>query len=42
LKALLARAGNAPDFSALEAQLRESQAEVHAAFERTVTAVAVP
>lgn len=42
LKALLARAGNAPDFSALEAQLRESQAEVYAAFERIVAAVATP
>lgn len=40
LKALLARAGNAPDFSALEAQLRESQAEVHDAFERLITSVA--
>ncbi|MEN6541968.1 bifunctional [glutamine synthetase] adenylyltransferase/[glutamine synthetase]-adenylyl-L-tyrosine phosphorylase [Parvibaculum sp.] len=41
LKALLARAGNAPDFSALEAQLRESQAAVHGIFERLITAVAV-
>ena len=37
LKALLARAGNAPDFSTLEAQMRESQAEVFAAFGRIVT-----
>lgn len=41
LKALLARAGNAPDFSALEAQLRETQAAVLALFERIVVASAV-
>ena len=40
LKALLARAGNAPDFSALEAQLRESQASVLEAFEQIVAAAA--
>ena len=40
LRALLARAGNAPDFSALEAQLRETQAGVHAAFDRLVVAAA--
>ncbi len=40
LKALLARAGNAPDFSALEAQLRDTQAEVRGAFERIVGAPA--
>ena len=42
LKALLARAGNAPDFSALEAQLRESQAEVYEVFERLIGSVASP
>ena len=37
LKGLLARAGNAPDFASLEAQLRETQGEVLEAFERIVT-----
>lgn len=36
LLSLLARAGNAPDFSALEAQLRESQIEVRDVFELLV------
>jgi glutamate-ammonia-ligase adenylyltransferase len=40
LKALLARAGNAPDFNALEAQLRETQAEVHKIFDSLVAAAA--
>jgi glutamate-ammonia-ligase adenylyltransferase len=40
LKALLARVGNAPDFSALEAQLRESQGRVHKLFDSIVTAAA--
>jgi glutamate-ammonia-ligase adenylyltransferase len=40
LKNLLARAGNAPDFLSLEAQLRDAQAEVHAAFESIVSAAA--
>ncbi|WP_293552601.1 bifunctional [glutamine synthetase] adenylyltransferase/[glutamine synthetase]-adenylyl-L-tyrosine phosphorylase [Parvibaculum sp.] len=40
LKNLLARAGNAPDFASLEAQLRDAQTEVHAAFERIVSAAA--
>lgn len=40
LKALLARAGNAPDFPALEAQLRESQAEVRELFEAVIAAAA--
>ncbi|HEX7777462.1 MAG TPA: bifunctional [glutamine synthetase] adenylyltransferase/[glutamine synthetase]-adenylyl-L-tyrosine phosphorylase [Parvibaculum sp.] len=40
LKALLARAGNAPDFSALEAQLRETQAGVHKLFDSIVAAAA--
>ena len=34
LKALLARAGDAPDFSALEAQLAETEAQVRAIFEQ--------
>ncbi|MDO8423129.1 MAG: bifunctional [glutamine synthetase] adenylyltransferase/[glutamine synthetase]-adenylyl-L-tyrosine phosphorylase [Parvibaculum sp.] len=38
LKSLLARAGNAPNFEILEAQLREAQAEVQAAFESIVVA----
>jgi glutamate-ammonia-ligase adenylyltransferase len=36
LKALLARAGNAPDFTALEAQLAETEAQVRALFDRIV------
>jgi glutamate-ammonia-ligase adenylyltransferase len=40
LKGLLARAGNAPDFAALEAQLRETQRDVREAFERIVVAAA--
>ena len=42
LKGLLARAGNAPNFEILEAQLREAQANVHAAFNSIVVAAAVP
>ena len=38
LKSLLARAGNAPNFDILDAQLREAQAEVHAAFGSIVVA----
>ena len=38
LKPLLARAGNAPTFEILEAQLRESQANVFAAFNEIVVA----
>ncbi len=40
LKGLLARAGNAPDFNTLEAQLREAQSDVREAFERIVVAAA--
>jgi len=40
LKTLLARAGNAPTFEILEAQLRESQANVFAAFNEIVVAAA--
>ncbi len=40
LKALLARAGNAPDFAALEAELFESQARIRAAFDAIVVAAA--
>jgi glutamate-ammonia-ligase adenylyltransferase len=40
LKSLLARAGNAPDFKALEAQLFEAQSEVRKAFEHIVSAAA--
>jgi glutamate-ammonia-ligase adenylyltransferase len=40
LKGLLARAGNAPDFNALEAQLREAQSDVREAFERIVVSAA--
>ncbi|MGB3808969.1 MAG: bifunctional [glutamine synthetase] adenylyltransferase/[glutamine synthetase]-adenylyl-L-tyrosine phosphorylase, partial [Parvibaculum sp.] len=40
LKSLLARAGNAPDFAALEAQLRDAQRDVYEAFQRIVTASA--
>lgn len=40
LKGLLARAGNAPTFEILEAQLRDAQADVYAAFERIVVAAA--
>jgi glutamate-ammonia-ligase adenylyltransferase len=36
LKALLARSGDAPDFSALEAQLTETQAQVRAIFRRLI------
>ena len=36
LKALLARSGDAPDFSALEAQLAETQAQVRAIFHRLI------
>ncbi|MDE1173889.1 MAG: bifunctional [glutamine synthetase] adenylyltransferase/[glutamine synthetase]-adenylyl-L-tyrosine phosphorylase [Parvibaculaceae bacterium] len=36
LRALLARAGNAPDFSALEAQLRETQGDIRDLFETLV------
>jgi glutamate-ammonia-ligase adenylyltransferase len=36
LKALLARAGDAPDFSALEGQLAETEAQVRAIFDQTV------
>ncbi|MGV8996436.1 MAG: bifunctional [glutamine synthetase] adenylyltransferase/[glutamine synthetase]-adenylyl-L-tyrosine phosphorylase [Parvibaculaceae bacterium] len=42
LKGLLARAGNAPNFEVLEAQLRETQANVYAAFEAIVVAAATP
>ena len=38
LKALLARAGDAPDFSALEAQLAETETEVRAIFDRLIAA----
>jgi glutamate-ammonia-ligase adenylyltransferase len=41
LKVLLARAGNAPSFEILDAQLREAQANVLAAFEDIVVAAAV-
>ena len=34
LKALLARAGDAPDFSAVETQLAETEREVRAVFEQ--------
>ena len=37
LKLLLARAGDAPDFSALEAQLAETEARVREIFERLIT-----
>ena len=40
LKSLLARAGNAPDFAALEAELLESQARVREAFDAVVVAAA--
>ena len=40
LKGLLARAGNAPSFDILEAQLRETQAAVFAAFNEIVVASA--
>ena len=40
LKSLLARAGNAPDFAALEAELLENQARVRAAFDAIVVAAA--
>jgi glutamate-ammonia-ligase adenylyltransferase len=40
LKGLLARAGNAPSFDILEAQLRETQASVFAAFNEIVVASA--
>ena len=40
LKTLLGRAGNAPTFEILEAQLRESQANVYAAFNEIVVAAA--
>lgn len=36
LKALLSRAGDAPDFSALEAQLTDTQAQVRAIFHRLI------
>jgi glutamate-ammonia-ligase adenylyltransferase len=36
LKALLARAGDAPDFSALEGQLAESEAQVRAIFDQLI------
>ncbi|BCJ90302.1 glutamate-ammonia-ligase adenylyltransferase [Terrihabitans soli] len=38
VKALLARAGNAPDFASLDADLRRVQNEVRAIFERLVSA----
>jgi glutamate-ammonia-ligase adenylyltransferase len=37
LKVLLARAGDAPDFRALDAQLVETQREVRAIFDRVIT-----
>jgi glutamate-ammonia-ligase adenylyltransferase len=40
LKGLLARAGNAPDFATLEAQLREAQSDVRDAFESIVVSSA--
>lgn len=40
LKSLLARAGDAPDFTALEADLAESQRKVREAFQSIVTAAA--
>lgn len=40
LKGLLARAGNAPNFEILDAQLREAQVNVHAAFNDIVVAAA--
>jgi len=40
LKSLLARAGNAPDFAALEAELFESQASIRAAFDAVIVAAA--
>ncbi len=42
LKGLLARAGNAPNFEVLDAQLREAQANVYAAFTAIVVAAATP
>ena len=36
LKQLLARAGDAPDFAALERHLRGSQADIHALFDRLI------
>jgi glutamate-ammonia-ligase adenylyltransferase len=41
LKSLLARVGNAPDFAALEAQLRDAQAETRRIFDEILTAHAV-
>ena len=40
LKMLLARAGNAPSFDILEAQLHASQTSVHAAFNEIITSAA--
>jgi hypothetical protein len=38
LKTLLARAGDAPDFSALEAELAEMEQQVRAIFDRLLPA----
>jgi glutamate-ammonia-ligase adenylyltransferase len=38
VKALLARAGGAPDFALLDAELRDTQARVRALFEKYVAA----